>query len=215
MKRQSFVLAGAGALLAGCAAGTVPSASTAPDGQPSAQRPSSYGDSAQMVGSLLLTPYDYAPKYFAKCDGQLLSIDSHLVLFSLLGNKFGGDGKKNFALPNLTGQEPIKGLTWVIATQGFYPVRKHVHPNYYGITPLLGQLTCVAYLDKYVPPAGWAACDGQLKEIAKNVALYSLLGTKFGGDGKTTFALPDLRGHELGKGLTFLIALAGRYPPKN
>lgn len=42
-------------------------------------------------------------------------------------------------------------------------------------------------------PVGWATCDGQLMPIAQNTALFSLLGTTYGGDGKSTFALPDLR----------------------
>lgn len=43
-------------------------------------------------------------------------------------------------------------------------------------------------------PRGWAFCQGQLLSIAQNTALFSLLGTTFGGNGQTTFALPDLRG---------------------
>ena len=43
-------------------------------------------------------------------------------------------------------------------------------------------------------PAGWAPCDGQLLPIGPNQALFSLLGTLYGGDGQTNFALPDLRG---------------------
>lgn len=43
-------------------------------------------------------------------------------------------------------------------------------------------------------PRGWAFCDGQLLPISQNSALFSLLGTIYGGDGRTTFALPDLRG---------------------
>jgi microcystin-dependent protein len=43
-------------------------------------------------------------------------------------------------------------------------------------------------------PNGWAFCDGRLIPIAQNTALFSLLGTTYGGDGRTTFALPDLRG---------------------
>jgi microcystin-dependent protein len=42
-------------------------------------------------------------------------------------------------------------------------------------------------------PQGWLDCDGRLMNIAQNAALYSLLGTIYGGDGTTTFALPDLR----------------------
>lgn len=44
------------------------------------------------------------------------------------------------------------------------------------------------------PPTGWAFCDGQLMPISQNTALFSLLGTYYGGDGKSTFALPDLQG---------------------
>jgi len=44
------------------------------------------------------------------------------------------------------------------------------------------------------PPVGWAWCNGQLLSISQNDILFSLLGTTYGGDGQTTFALPDLRG---------------------
>jgi microcystin-dependent protein len=44
------------------------------------------------------------------------------------------------------------------------------------------------------PPRGWALCDGQILPINQNQSLYALLGTTYGGDGRTSFALPDLRG---------------------
>jgi microcystin-dependent protein len=44
------------------------------------------------------------------------------------------------------------------------------------------------------PPTGWAFCSGQLLPLSQNTALFSLLGTTYGGDGKSTFALPDLQG---------------------
>lgn len=44
------------------------------------------------------------------------------------------------------------------------------------------------------PPTGWAFCNGQIMPISQNTALFSLLGTTYGGDGKSTFALPDLQG---------------------
>lgn len=44
-------------------------------------------------------------------------------------------------------------------------------------------------------PTGWAFCDGQLMPISQNTALFSLLGTTYGGDGKSTFALPNLKGN--------------------
>jgi microcystin-dependent protein len=45
------------------------------------------------------------------------------------------------------------------------------------------------------PPTGWAFCNGQLMPISQNTALFALLGTTYGGDGKSTFALPDLQGN--------------------
>ena len=45
------------------------------------------------------------------------------------------------------------------------------------------------------PPTGWAYCNGQLMPISQNTALFSLLGTTYGGDGKSTFALPDMQGN--------------------
>lgn len=57
--------------------------------------------------------------------------------------------------------------------------------------PFLGQICMVGF---NFAPRGWAQCYGQLLPIASNSALFSLLGTIYGGDGRTTFALPDLRG---------------------
>jgi microcystin-dependent protein len=57
--------------------------------------------------------------------------------------------------------------------------------------PFIGQIMLVPY---NFAPRGWAFCNGQILPIAQNTALFSLLGTTFGGNGQTTFALPDLRG---------------------
>lgn len=57
--------------------------------------------------------------------------------------------------------------------------------------PFLGEIKMVGF---NFAPVGWALCDGQLLSIAQNTALFSLLGTTYGGDGVRTFALPDLRG---------------------
>ena len=57
--------------------------------------------------------------------------------------------------------------------------------------PFIGTIMPVAW---NFAARGWAECDGQMLPIAQNQALFSLLGTLYGGDGRTTFALPDLRG---------------------
>jgi microcystin-dependent protein len=58
-------------------------------------------------------------------------------------------------------------------------------------TPYLGEVKLVSFA---FPPKGWALCDGQLLSINQNQALFSLLGTTYGGDGRVSFGLPDLRG---------------------
>jgi microcystin-dependent protein len=71
--------------------------------------------------------------------------------------------------------------------------------------PFLSEIRIMSFS---FPPRGWALCDGQLLPINQNQALFSLLGTTFGGDGRVNFALPDLRsrvpihvgsGHTLGE----------------
>jgi microcystin-dependent protein len=57
--------------------------------------------------------------------------------------------------------------------------------------PFLGEIKLVSW---NLAPRGWAFCNGQILAISQNTALYSLIGTMYGGDGVTTFALPDLRG---------------------
>jgi len=57
--------------------------------------------------------------------------------------------------------------------------------------PFLGEIKMVGF---NFAPSHWAACDGQILPINQNQALYALLGTTYGGDGRTSFALPDLRG---------------------
>jgi len=62
------------------------------------------------------------------------------------------------------------------------------------IEPYVGQIIAVGF--NFVPQ-GWAQCNGQLLSIAQNTALFSLLGTQYGGNGTTNFALPDLRGRAM------------------
>ena len=58
------------------------------------------------------------------------------------------------------------------------------------MVPYLSEIRLMAF---GYPPQGWASCDGQLLPINQNQALFSLLGTMYGGNGQTNFALPDLR----------------------
>ena len=77
--------------------------------------------------------------------------------------------------------------------------------------PFIGQITLFPYT---FAPQGWAACEGQMIPIAQNPALFSLMGTTFGGDGQTTFALPDLRDKAPIAGMAYYIALVGVFPAR-
>ena len=60
------------------------------------------------------------------------------------------------------------------------------------------------------PPAGWMFCEGQLLPISENETLFQLIGTTYGGDGQSTFALPDLRGRvPIHQGNGFILAETG------
>ncbi|MBK6432708.1 MAG: tail fiber protein [Anaerolineae bacterium] len=78
--------------------------------------------------------------------------------------------------------------------------------------PFLGQITLFAF---DFAPLYWAPCAGQLLPVNQNPALFALLGTNFGGDGRTTFALPDLRGKKPVSSTQYCIALQGIFPSRN
>src|SRR5437868_10705447 len=62
----------------------------------------------QFVAEIRIFAGNFAPTGWAFCDGQILSISQNTALFSLLGTTYGGDGKSNFALPNLQGSAPLQ-----------------------------------------------------------------------------------------------------------
>ena len=80
--------------------------------------------------------------------------------------------------------QPYAAINYIIALTGVYPSRS-------SSIPFIGE---IAMFGGNFAPRGWALCDGQLLAISQNDALFSLVGTIYGGDGRTTFALPDLRG---------------------
>jgi microcystin-dependent protein len=85
--------------------------------------------------------------------------------------------------------QPYLALSYCIAMQGIFPPRGGNAPA--PATPFIGEIAIFAF---GVAPPGWIQCSGQLLPVNQNQALYSLLGTTFGGDGMRSFALPDLRG---------------------
>jgi microcystin-dependent protein len=92
-------------------------------------------------------------------------------------------------------RQPGLGLRYIIAMQGIFPDNNGDPPGGtqppYRDDPYFGEIRAVPY---NIAPRGWVFCEGQLLPINQNQAMFALLGTRYGGNGVTTFALPDLRG---------------------
>ena len=88
----------------------------------------SYAQSAlamdPMLGEVSIFAGNFAPSGYAFCEGQELPIAQYQALFSILGNRYGGDGKTTFALPDLRKAEAsLNGARYIIATEGIFPTR--------------------------------------------------------------------------------------------
>ncbi len=76
-----------------------------------------------VLGQIQLFAFDFVPHGWARCDGATLPIMRNPMLFSLIGATYGGDGRTTFALPDLTGKEPIPGSVYGICVEGSFPAR--------------------------------------------------------------------------------------------
>jgi microcystin-dependent protein len=164
-------------------------------------------------GTLAMFGGNYAPDGWAFCDGSTLAVSQWVPLYEAIGTAFGGNAGIDFMLPDLNGAAPVGtgqgpgrapvalgqriagliaglGINYLISLEGPAPPSSGA-----GAFPDTGQYLgqVIAYGGAQVP-AGWAPCDGSLWQISANPALFELIGTAYGGDGKSVFALPDLRG---------------------
>lgn len=166
------------------------------------------GTNYTIIGAsqLLSVPYALYAKKAESLDGSITETDpafegaekDNLLTYDgtnwvakdlVLGQTGGGQEQNNM--------QPWLAVSFCIALQGIFPSRNAAEPFLAEIMMFGGNFA----------PRGWAFCDGQILSIAQNTALFSLLGTTYGGDGRTTFGLPDLRGrvplhHGNGTGLT-------------
>ena len=72
-----------------------------------------------MLGAIYEFPYDFTPQGVTPCDGKDMHIQLFKALFSLLGTRYGGDGRITFKVPNLP--HPVPGVGYFICIDGFYP----------------------------------------------------------------------------------------------
>lgn len=174
--------------------------------------------SSPFVAEIRIFPFNFAPKGWAFCNGQLLPISQNTALFSLLGTFYGGDGKSTFALPNLQGSSPMQqgqgpglslyvigevgGETSVSLLQSEIPAHSHAAQ---GVAGAGGQ--------NPGPANTWS--DANQRGISQyasaanggTVPMSPLATSISGGDQPHNNMMPYLA-------LNFCIALQGIYPPR-
>jgi microcystin-dependent protein len=131
------------------------------------------------LGEIVLFAFQDEPTGWRHCRGAQLDIGNNTGLYSVIGNQFGGDGKSTFGLPNYQSISP-PGLTYVIALNGVYPSR--------GRFAVAGETTILPYK----PPEGWLPCHGQMLATDEFPFFFQAIGNTFGGDGQSSFGLPNL-----------------------
>jgi len=161
------------------------------------------------VGEVRLFREGQQPDGFELCAGEELRISSNMNLFELIGTTFGGNGSTNFALPDTRDAEAnLGGLRYYINLDGVFPVRDEE-----GNTPRnLYQLASLVLLAFNWNPQNMFLCDGQSLQISQYTTLFSLTGGTYGGDSRTTFAVPDMTAEAPVDGLYWNIVYCGVYP---
>jgi microcystin-dependent protein len=166
------------------------------------------------VGDIRMVGFNFAPRGYAMCNGQLLPIDQYAALFALIGTTYGGDGQTTFALPDLRGRFPLhmgqgSGLSnYVIGQQS----------GVENVTLLSNQIPAHNHTPACNSAAGdqgspvsnfWAASAQQLySNAAPNVSMHANLIQPAGGNLPHDNMNPFLA-------ITFVIALEGVFPSRN
>jgi microcystin-dependent protein len=168
------------------------------------------------VAEIRIFPFNFAPKGWAWCDGQLMPLSQNTALFSLLGTTYGGNGKSNFALPDLQGRAPMQpgqgpglslhdlgetgGSETVSLLESEIPFHSHALnaqlPPGDSATPQDNSLARVIGATPYLPPAGAPLVNMAFEALAPA-----------GGDQPHNNLQPYLTFY-------FNIALQGVFPPR-
>lgn len=168
------------------------------------------------VAEIRIFPFNFAPTGWAFCDGQILPLSQNTALFSLLGTTYGGDGKSNFALPNMQGNAPMHpgqgpglslhdlGETGGSDTVSLLESEIPAHSHVMRASPDQGDNVLVD------PSVSLASSTGGTLYVSGNPALVQMNGNALspaGGDQPHNNMQPYLT-------LNFCIALQGVYPPR-
>lgn len=170
------------------------------------------------IGQISTTAFDFAPRGWALCNGQLLPINQNAALFSLLGTRFGGNGQTNFALPDLRGRVPMhaNSLNAVGQSVGIPAVTLQAAnlPAHGHALNTTAELANSAVPGGAVPaarpragPVVYAAA-GSTPAVTLNAGSVGDAGGGIGGTQPHDNMQPSL-------GLNFIIALQGIFPSRN
>ena len=165
--------------------------------------------STPFIGQLILGSWNFAPKSWAQCNGQLMAINQNQALFSLLGTYYGGDGIRTFGLPNLQGRTPVGmgngfqiGQLGGEASHTLISTEVPIHSHTINATSSTANATAPGNAllaagggTVYVPPSSLATMNGQV------------IGT-IGGSQPHENRQPFLV-------MNWCIALTGIYPSRN
>jgi len=167
--------------------------------------------SEPFLAQLMLASFNFAPKGFATCNGQLLAINSNQALFSLLGTTYGGDGRTTFGLPNLQGRTPVGQGSGIVLGQ---TAGQETHTLIQGEVPQhFHQLTGSGAAASSGNPSGsiFASTSGNTTPYASASGLVPLNPqsiSTYGGSQPHENRQPYLV-------MTWCIALQGIFPSRN
>ena len=160
------------------------------------------------IGEIKVISFNFPPKGWAFCNGQLLPINQNQALFSILGTIYGGDGRTTFALPNFQGRMPIhQGQGFTLGQQG----GEAAHTLTVNEMPAHNHPAMGAATANGSSPSGtvWAPADGALEYYASpNTTMSPGAIANRGGTQSHENEAPYLV-------LNFIIALVGIFPPRN
>lgn len=161
----------------------------------------------QCIGQISLFAFDFEPMGWVLCDGRTLSISENTALYSLIGTTFGGNGTTTFGVPNLTNASPISRAKYYMSIDGIWGF------DYANLT--IGEVCLLPdQLVQRTDALGsfFFKCDGSTRSISTYSAFFSVIGTTFGGDGISTFCVPNLTNVSPLEGLSYYIVCNGLYP---
>ncbi len=167
------------------------------------------------LGQVMLFAGNFAPRGWALCKGQLLSISQNQALFSLLGTTYGGDGIRTFALPNLQGRVPMgagqaPGLS--NHTEGETYGQESVSLTTANLPPTVNQIVVSQDKGNVNAPGGGTLSNAKGNAFSSSGASKQLSTASISNIGGNSQPIPTI-GPRLG--LTYIIALQGIFPSRS